>query len=91
MHVCVRACTWLRVQLRIVLVSCLMCEVAVISLSGVWACEEETTWGSRLMKDLHLTQAQMGLSLLAQITWLHGNTFVDRHDKIRIDLPLVIW
>lgn len=43
------------------------------------------------MKDLHLTQAQMGLSLLAQITWLHGNTFVDRHDKIRIDLPLVIW
>lgn len=37
------------------------------------------------------TQAQMGLSLLAQITWLHGNTFVDRHDKIRIDPLLVIW
>lgn len=28
-------------------------EAAVSSLSGVWECEEETRWGSRLMKGLH--------------------------------------
>ncbi len=31
------------------------------------------------------------LLLLRQITWLHGNTLMDHHDKVSIDLPSIIW
>lgn len=100
-HACVRA--WLCSML----VSCRMCETAVISLSGVWECEEETRWGSRLMKDLHLPHMHAHthshykhirshmhsevLLLLLQITWLHGNTLMDHHDKVSIDLLSITW
>lgn len=52
-----------------------MCAAAVMSLSVVWECEEETRWGSRLMTDLHLPHA-------------HTCTHTVRHAITGLSLPL---
>lgn len=70
----------------------LVYHVVRVSQSGVWECEEETRWGSRLMKNLVLPHMHAHTDLgnkhirsntqsevflqLLQITQLHGNTLI---------------
>ena len=69
-----RACVWR----RSVFVSCHMCEAAVISQSGVWVSEEETRWGSRLMKDLHLPHTHT-LKQTRTLSLTHTHTCATTH------------
>ncbi len=85
---CECMCVCVCVRQRSVLISCHMCKAAVISPSGAWECEEETRWGSRLMKDLHLPHVH---THARTHTHTHTNTYGQTHSEVLLLLRQITW